>query len=226
MSLLEFDIFNGWHFPSKTSLVDFQRPFAFIIPLQMYTPEEAYLKYIMTMVSSSTYLWLGILWSSAVLIIEVTTYTATWKHGEMFLLFAIVFKLKNGSSGFAVEFISFLRQSLNFIIQKWVKIYKFFSTTVSKTFSHDKLYSCRRGAQGASAEVWRGQTDRCPISPDRCKWQCVRGAHCHAFWCSCVSLLRGLRCATCLMDICPSCTRWIFLASYSPTYQNLDVLSD
>lgn len=93
MSLLGFDIFNGWHFPSKTNLMGVQRSFALIIPLQMDTPAEVYSKYIMTTVSSLMYLWLGILWSSAVSIIMVTIYTATGKHGEMFLLFVIVFNI-------------------------------------------------------------------------------------------------------------------------------------
>lgn len=66
MFLLDFDTFNGWHFPPKISLMDFQIPLAFIIPLQMGTPAEAHSRYMMTTVGSLMYLLLGILWSLAV----------------------------------------------------------------------------------------------------------------------------------------------------------------
>ena len=93
MSLLDLDIINGWHFPSKKRLMDFQRPYAFIIPLQMDTSAEVYSKYIMTTVDNLMYFWLGILWFSAVSIIMVNIYTATWEHGERFQLFVIVFNI-------------------------------------------------------------------------------------------------------------------------------------
>ena len=42
---------------------------------------------------------------------------------------------------------------INLFFQKWLQIYKLFSITICKTFSHDKLDSYHKGAQGPCAEV-------------------------------------------------------------------------